>query len=143
LPGANVVPAVDPSGSVTPRPPTALWWIAAATGLQTPTAGSKQQKAGLPRRWSETVANSWRSAAHRDWRVSSPGTAPFPVTCLQRVIKASCAACRGSVNSLAEQNPSQETPAKLQAAAAAASAKAQKKKKKNSSAGHEDPEFWP
>lgn len=54
---------------------------------------------------------------------------PFPVTSLQWVIKTSRAACQGSANSRAEQDPSQEAPAKLQTVAAAAAAVVKAKEK--------------
>ena len=55
---------------------------------------------------------------------TQPRYCPFSVTSLQPVIKTSGAACQGSANSQAEQDLSQEAPAKLQAAAAAAAAAA-------------------
>lgn len=81
---------------------------------------------------------------------TQPRSCPFPVTSLQRAIKTSRAACRGSANSLAQQDPSQEEPAKLQevvvatlqeAVAAAAAAAAEAKGK--CPAAHGAPECQP
>lgn len=64
---------------------------------------------------------------------TQPRYCPFSVTSLQPVIKTSGAACQGSANSQAEQDLSQEAPAKLQAAAAAAAAAVMKAEEKISS----------
>lgn len=74
---------------------------------------------------------------------TQPRYCPFPVTSLQRAIKSSRAACRGSANSQALQDPSQEAPAKLQGVVAEAAAAAAAKAKEKFPAGHRAPGYWP